>query len=61
LTRIIIGTVCASDLPINAAEVTAKLNAWGIAVTKSQVATRLGMLAKEGRIDSPRRGLYEGY
>jgi hypothetical protein len=48
-------------LPINAAEVTAKLNAWGIAVTKSQVATRLGMLAKEGRIDSPRRGLYEGY
>jgi len=74
LTRIIIGTVgaytedgvgvCPDDAPdgrgINAAFLTAKLNSWGITITKTQAATRLNELAKKGDIERVARGRYEG-
>ena len=59
LTRIVIGTVVASE-GIRAAALTKKLNAQGIMVTKHQMSVRLGELARDGRIERLSRGLYEG-
>ncbi len=60
LTRIIIGTVVASETAINANQLTEKLNAWGIAVTKLQMSVRLAELAKQGRIERVERGRFKG-
>ncbi|MBL1216607.1 MAG: hypothetical protein D8M59_03845 [Planctomycetes bacterium] len=74
LTRIIIGTVGAytefgpgvrpADAPegrgIDAGFLAAKLNSWGITITKTQAATRLNELANEGQIERVSRGRYEG-
>lgn len=60
LTRIIIGTVVASENGIRARELTAKLNAWGIRVTKNHMSIRLAELAAKGRINRIERGRYEG-
>jgi fatty acid-binding protein DegV len=60
LTAIIIGTVVAADRGINAGELTRKLNAWGHRVTAAQMSVRLAELARDGRIDRLRRGVYAG-
>ena len=60
LTRIIIGTVVASETAINAEELAEKLNAQGIAVTKHQMSVRLAELADQGRIERVERGRFEG-
>jgi hypothetical protein len=60
LTRIIIGTVVASEKGLNARALAEKLNAQGIAVTKQQMSVRLAELAAEGRIERVERGRFEG-
>lgn len=61
LTRIIIGTVVAAeDKGIDARELTAKLNAEGLEVTKHQMSVRLAELAAEGRIERISRGRFTG-
>lgn len=61
LTRIIIGTVVASDEDgITARQLTDKLNAWGIGVTMNQMSVRLAELADRGRIERVERGRFKG-
>jgi len=60
LTRIIIGTVVASEKGITARELVAKLESWGIPTSPHRMSVRLAELAADGRIERVGRGRYEG-
>lgn len=60
LIRVLIGTVCAFPNGATAEQIYNKLLAEGNAVTLQGIAARLARLARQGRINEDRPGIYEG-
>lgn len=61
LTEIIIGTVVAAgDDGINAKVLAEKLNSWNIKLSSPHAGLHLAKLAREGRIERIRTGIYKG-